>query len=77
MAKALCLRPEVTAPEIYRNSPFEYLLTADMVQVRVAYAKPLPAPQQQVTKAGAAQTAPSLPAWMTATQPGVKDKTTP
>ncbi len=77
MAKALCLGPEVKAPEIYRNSPFEYLLTAEMGQVHVVCAKPLSAAQQRVAKVGTIQITPSLPAWMTVTQPGVKDKTTP
>jgi hypothetical protein len=77
MAKALCLGSEVKAPEIYRNSPFEYVLTAEMGQAQVVYAKPLPAAQQRVIKVATVQIAPPLPAWMSVAQPGVKDKTTP
>ena len=76
MVNTAFLEPEVKAPEIYRNTPFEYVLTAEMGQAHIACAKLLPAGQLRVARASTVQISPPLPAWMTVAQPSVDDKTT-
>jgi hypothetical protein len=64
------LEPEAQAPEVYRNTPFEHLLTADAGQLVVMCTIPIPAAQAWVVKAGTVQVGAPLPGWM-AVRPNV------
>ncbi len=57
------LEPETQAPEVYRNTPFEHVLTADIGQLIVICTTPL-APQGWITTTGLIQLASRLPGWM-------------
>ena len=59
------LEPEVQAPEIYRNTPFEHLMTAEGRQV-VICAVFVPVAQTWIATGGTVQSTPVLPNWMSA-----------
>jgi hypothetical protein len=54
----------IQAPEIYRNTPFEYVLTAEAVQISGTAAKPMASTGAWVTKGGSIDRKPPLPRWM-------------
>jgi len=75
MAKPALLEPEAQVPEIYRNTPFEYVQTAEAAQVLVACSKPIPSARPWVAKGGTVSIKPSLPKWMTPPQPSGSERT--
>ena len=57
------MEPDGQAPEIYRNTPFEHLTTADPGQVVICTVF-VPAAQTWVAKGGAVHVGALLPNWM-------------
>jgi len=58
------MEPETQAPEVYRNTPFEHVLTADIGQLIVICTTPLAAPRGWIATTGMIQVANPLPGWM-------------
>jgi len=66
MAQSALVEPEVQVSEVYRNTPFEYLTTADAGQLVVTCTKVIPAARPWVAKGGIVQVTAPLPNWMAA-----------
>jgi hypothetical protein len=75
MARSTLLEPHAQAPEIHRNSPFEYVQTAEAGQVVEACSKPIPSARPWVAKGGSVAVKPALPTWMTPPEPSVSERT--
>ena len=71
MAKGI-IPSQPVAPEIYRSSPFEYVLTAEASQIVGSCSKPVPLTGPWMMKVGGVQTTPALPKWMSLSRQGGK-----
>ena len=58
------MEPDIQVPEVYRNTPFEHVTTAEAGQVVVVCTVFVAAPQAWVAKAGAVQSKAPLPSWI-------------
>jgi hypothetical protein len=64
MDKTAFFEPETQAPEIYRNSPFEYVQTAEASQGLIAGARPLRPVGAWSARRGRVEITPPVPQWM-------------
>lgn len=75
MTKMLNAEPTEGAPEIHRNSPFEYVETAEAGLVVEACGHPVPSAGAWVSVAGTVSVRPALPKWMTPAVPVTNERT--
>lgn len=59
-----------TESEVYRNTPFEFVVTAEPRHVVISCAQPIVFTGLAVTAASTVHQEPRLPAWMTAAKAG-------
>ena len=64
MAMSTVQDPEIQTQEVYRNSPFEHITTADAGQIIVTCSTPIHVAQGWMTKAGSVRVGTTLPSWM-------------
>lgn len=64
MDKTASFEPEAQAPEIHRNSPFEYVQTAEGSQTLIAAARQLRPAGTWMTRRGTVEIKPAVPQWM-------------
>jgi hypothetical protein len=64
MAKPAFAAPDTQAPEVYRSSPFEYVVTAEPLQIVVTCGEAIPWARPWVKKEAKLERVPSLPQWM-------------
>jgi len=67
MAKAPLVGEEVKTPEVYRSTPYEYMLTVDPPQhgLTLTCTRRLPVAGVRLTTKGRLVREPALPNWMT------------
>ena len=64
MAQSAFAALKTQTPEVYRSSPFQYVVTAEPLQMVVTCGEAIPGAGPWVKKEGKVQRVPSLPAWM-------------
>jgi hypothetical protein len=68
MARSAFTKTDAQAPEVYRSSPFEYMVTAEPAHVVVKCSEPIPSARVWVKKDAKVERVPALPVWMRRTE---------
>ena len=68
MAELNQIGPQTKAPEVYRNTPFEYVLTAEPRQLVEIHTQLIPSNAAWVAVMVPLERKPPLPQWMTTPQ---------
>jgi len=58
------MEPEIQTPEVYRNTPFEHVSTAETGQLIVVFTIPISPVQGWVSQAGLVRVVTPIPGWM-------------